>query len=304
MKKEKYIQLLGTGGGDYHAPGSVNEAAYKNEPKYAEALRLGGKNVRYSASLFIAPDIIVDFGEGTRPRLKDYGIPEQAMRHLFITHGHYDHFFPAAIFPFAASLDHPLRVYGNTMVRDAIEFAQTYRWDKTSKRHVLNTQPVTNLRVKAVALEKPFRAGSLRVTPVLATHFINREMDKEYAILEQQAMNYIIERDGKTLFYGLDCSYTLPKTLEFMARYRFDIMILDASYCDLAVDPTGTGHHNYAMMAEDLAEYRKTGMIKPDTILVYSHLSTSTMVPEHEAAAERLAKQGIILGYDGLTLTF
>ncbi len=52
-----------------------------------------------------------------------------------------------------------------------------------------------------------------------------------------------------------------------MARYRFDIMILDASYCDLAVDPTGTGHHNYAMMAEDLAEYRAAGMIKPETIL-------------------------------------
>ena len=59
--------------------------------------------------------------------MREHNIREEAIRHLIITHGHADHFRTIDILEFASRLSRPLIVYGDAMVRDALDFAARNR---------------------------------------------------------------------------------------------------------------------------------------------------------------------------------
>ena len=298
MKRGNFAQILGTGAGDYHPPAGL-QPGHPMDGNTGKAWQRGGKDIRHSSAIFISPDILVELGDGTAEQLTAYGIPHERIRHLVVSHGHYDHFYPEKVLDFADRLSRPLRIYGNRMIRDALDFAASYRWDDSIKEFVAQERP-RNYRIRTVTLEKTFALGKVKVTPVLASHFIN----KNYGILEQQSLNFVFERGGKTLFYNLDSSWLLPGTLAFLSKYRFDIAILDATWCDLtSFDIKNTGHHNFPMLEKTLAQFRERGMLKDSALIVYSHLSTGT-APPHEETAVRLARQGITLAYDGMVLEF
>ncbi|MBI3921113.1 MAG: hypothetical protein HY318_06825 [Armatimonadetes bacterium] len=297
MKRGNYVQILGTGAGDYHLSSGLPPGC-PLDGNIGKAWQRGGKDIRHSSAMFITPNILVELGEGTAGQLTACGIPAERIRHLVVSHGHYDHFYPAKALDFADKLSVPLRIHGNGMIRDALDFAATYRWDDAAKEFVVQERR-RNYRVKTVTLNKTFALGKVKVTPVLSSHFI----DKVYGILEQQALNFVFERGGKTLFYNLDSNWLLPQTLEFLSKYRFDIAIFDATWCDLTIDIKNTGHHNFPMLEKTLTQFRDRGMLKDKARIVYSHLSTDT-VPPHEETAARLAQQGVTLAYDGLALEF
>ncbi len=298
-KKTNHVRILGTGAGDYHLPAGL-QPGYPADGNTGKAWQRGGRDIRRSPAMFIAPDILVELGEGTAEQLTAYGIPPASIRRLVISHGHYDHFYPGKVLDFAEHLPAPLALYGTGMIRDALAFAATYRWDDSSKEFVVQDRR-QNYRVKAIALNKTFALGKVKVTPVLSSHSILRRQNG--MILEQQALNFVFERGGKTLFYNLDSSWLLPKTFDFLSKYRFDIAIMDATWCDRSIEIANTGHHNFAMLEKTLAKFRERGMLKDKAVIVYSHLSTNTAPPHAETAA-RLAKQGVTLAYDGLTLDF
>lgn len=293
-----HIQFLGTGAGDYHTTAGIL-AGYGSNSGQAEAVKRGGKNVRHCPSLFISPDILVDFGDGTRDQLATFGIPSQRIRHVAISHVHYDHCYPEKVLDFADGQSRRLRIYGNRTVGEALDFAATYRWDDSVKQFIVHERR-RHYRTKNVVLEKPIALGSVTMTPVLASHIINRH----YGILEQQAFNFVFQRGGRTLFYNLDSNYLLPKTFEFLKRFRFDIAIFDATWADLTTfDIRDTGHHNFPMLDRTVAQFRSAGLLHDNARIVYSHLSTDT-VPPHDETAARLAEKGVTLAYDGLTIDF
>ena len=128
MKRGNVVQILGTGAGDYHLPGGLQPGCAK-EGNTWEAWQRGGKDIRHSPSMFIAPDILVELGEGTAAQLTAYGIAHDDIRHLLFSHGHYDHFYPEKVLDFAESLRQPLRIYGNGMIGEALDFTAANRWD-------------------------------------------------------------------------------------------------------------------------------------------------------------------------------
>jgi len=298
MQHTHYTQLLGTAAGDYHLP-TGPKPGYPREGHSYQAWLRGGKDIRCASGMFIAPDILVELNDCTAAQLTHFGIPHTQIRHLVISHGHCDHFQPEKVLDFAEKLSGPLQIYGNTMIRDALDFAAVYGWDDQRLEHVTRDR-CRNDTMHTVTLEQPFNLDSVTVTPVPASHMI----DRSFTILEQQALNFVFERDGKTLFYNLDSNWLLPKTLAFLSRYRFDIAIFDATWCDLTdIDIKGTGHHNFAMLEKTVGQFRERGMFSDNAVIVYSHLSTGN-APPHDETAERLARQGITLAYDGMVLAF
>jgi phosphoribosyl 1,2-cyclic phosphate phosphodiesterase len=290
-----YIRFLGTGAGDFHA--AVPDVCGE-DCNYKRALNLGGKNIRRATSMFIWPDIVVDFGETSREQLSVFGIPELSIRHIVISHGHYDHFNPSKILEFASLRNEPLEIYGALPIQTALNFAAAHRWNPQTFRFEAQSQE-NNCRFHEVIPEKPFRLGDVEVIPVLSSHFI----DKAHLVVEQQALNFIFRRGSHTMFYNLDSSYLLPETMDYLSRFQFDILIMDATFGDLKIDPLQSGHHNFAMLDETIEEFRGRKMLKPQTRIVYSHLSTCE-VPPHDEVAGKMAEKGIILAYDGMTLEF
>lgn len=278
-----FIKFLGTGAGDF----------YTHDDKPGD---IGGKDIRHPPSLFISPNVMVDFHDDWQ--LAGFSIPKDSIRHLLIAHGHYDHFRPVRIHNFARELSHPLSVYGNGTIIDALDFASEYEWDRAGKvflknNHGSNVDPV---------LAEPgasFLIDDLRVTPALANHFF----DTKYEILGQKALNYVFERNGKTLFYGLDSSYVLPGTFEMLSKLRLDIAVFDATWCQREIDPAVSGHLNWVMLDETIAQFNEGGLFAEDAVIIADHLSVNTIEPYDEIAG-KLSDKGITLAYDGMTLEF
>jgi phosphoribosyl 1,2-cyclic phosphate phosphodiesterase len=294
MDIREYVRFLGTGAGDYHCE-SHNQC---DDELCSRALRMGGRNIRHSPSLFISPDIIIDFGVGTASQLSEYGIPADSIHHVFISHSHYDHCYPEKILNFASGLSHQLNVYGNNVVGEALAFAASHRWDPQTKR-VITTAMLNNCRFHKLSPEKPLVVGDIEITPVLSSHMI----DKEHLILTEQGLNFIFERSGKSMFYNLDSSYLLPETLEFITDFKFDIVIMDATFGYMEIEPLLSGHHNFKMLEETLGLMQRANSLNENAAIIYTHISTHA-VPPHDEIVEDLSKNSILLAYDGMIMGF
>ena len=292
MNDRTFIQFLGTGAGD-----CVELHARECSEKHcARAKTLGGRNLRHAPSLFISPDILVDFYG--REQMRTYGIRHQSIHHLLITHTHHDHFQPRAILDLASSLPHPLTVYGSMSVRNALDFAARYRWDVSAGNFEIS-QHTSTIQAQAIRPGERFSIGPIQVTPVLANHMI----DKKHLIQQEQALNYVFERDGKALFYGLDSSYALPEALNILSRFRLDMAVFDATFGHLEIDPFRSGHQNLAMLEKTIAQFRRANLFKNEAVIIADHISHHHVEPYDEIVDE-LSEKGITLAYDGMILEF
>jgi len=277
------LLMLGTGAGN----ANFGEPSAAGRP---------AKDVRRFVSHVLSPDILIDFNHQAAAALETFGVEASSIRHLLISHGHYDHFQPVGILRFAETLPHPLAVYGNTMVNDELTFCRDNWWDPEIKRWIARQSPF-NVEFHLLTPGMSAPVGDAKVTAVHANHFMNAR----YRIMEQQALNFVIEIGGKTMFYGLDSSYLLPDAARLLAEFRFDLAVLDATFGPLPIDPVISGHLNWDMLDETIAELHAIGSIDDDTVVVASHISTEHVEP-HADIHQALIARGITLAYDGQRL--
>ena len=255
------------------------------------------KDVRRFTGNFLARDTLIDFNHHTVEALKTFGVNASEIRHLLISHGHFDHFQPIEILRFAESLPYPLKVYGNNTIRASLEFCRDSEFDVYSKRWVGKRSPF-NVEIHVLEPGMSASMGSTQLTVVQGNHF----MHTPYGIMEQPSLNFVIQKRGKTLFYGLDSSYLFPTTKEILSGFRFDLAIFDATFGLLEIDPLTSGHQNWKMLDETIDELRRVGAVNDQTVLVADHISCGNVEP-YDEIAEDLAAKGIILAYDGLELS-
>jgi len=284
MSESRYFQFLGTGAGDANFDTPDSE-------------QLPSKDLRRYTCNFLTPNLLIDFNNHTSEALEEYGVDSSLIEHLFISHGHFDHFQPLEIIRFAASLPHPPKVYGNSMVIDALEFCRENVFDEESGRFVSPPGPY-NLETVELAPGSRIAVGEMQVTAVLSSH----SMNKKYNIMEEQALNFLIEVEGKKVFYGLDSSYMIPQTLALLTGIHLDLAIMDATFGPREIDPATSGHHNWVMLDETLADLRAAGCIDEETVIVADHLSCGNVGP-HDEMVEEQASRGLTVAYDGLTLS-
>ena len=295
-RSRRFIQFLGTGAAqaNLEVDEFLEHAAKCRDGHCAEVARMQGKNIRHATSVLIGGDVLVDFYSDLT--LRSCGIAATDIRHLVITHAHFDHFNPQSIWDFSLALPQMLHIYGNSIIREAMEFAAKYRFDTSTGRFHLRQQNAS-FRTTTVLPGKTFTIGKVKATPVLANH----AMDKKYLLNAYQALNYVFEYDGRTIFYGMDSSYMLPESFEMLRQFQFDVCVFDATYGNCSVDPLVSGHQNFAMLLQTKKEFAEAGLLKPDTQIIANHLAVHEVEP-HDTIAEGLAKQGIILAYDGMLL--
>ena len=253
----------------------------------------GRELLRGPSSILLEPNIRIDYSE--HGPLARFGVDEQSVEHLVFTHGHTDHLLPRSMLAFAARQPLGLDVYGNNMVVDAIAFAATHRWDADRGRFY--PQKIdADLRFHPVRPGDTFSVANATFTALLSNHFI----DQANMIQGQQALNFVIEQGGKTLFYGLDSAYSLPETMEALKDYRLDAAVFDAKGGATEID-LARGHMNFAMVDELVTELRRAGTVTDNTVVLVSHLSLAATEPFDEIAAD-MAARGFRLAYAGLRL--
>lgn len=246
------------------------------------ARALGGRDLRTRSQALIDGQLLIDLPPDTYLHALRDGLELGRIASLLITHSHQDHFYPYELFlrgdPYARAPAAPLlTVYGGERVRTMYEMALPY-----------NDSPNLCQRVRfcQVFPFQPFTtAEGYRITPLRARH-----------ARDEECLLYLIEKDGKRLFYANDSGMYPPETWEYLQGRHLDLVSFDCTYVCSA---DGTYH----MGLPDNREARKLlwqrGCADETTRYVVTHFSHGGKLSHSEIQREA-GRDGFTAAYDGM----
>ena len=233
---------------------------------------------RRTTSVLVNGDLLIDPNPAVPEAMASFGADRHSVRNVLISHSHGDHYSPDTLLWLAE--DHPVTVYGDG------------GYPQKLPRH-------PNLTFVAVKLGQSFEAGGYEVTAIPSTHTVEES--------SEQALHYLLSRDGRHLFYGCDGAWMLPTAFEMLSTRRYDCMILDATFgadAQLYRIPGGKiffYHNNTTMLQMLRAAFLNAGCADDRTVFVADHLARAYF-PDGERAKMAFQPLGFVPAYDGMTL--
>lgn len=265
------ITLLGTGGAD-GVPGLFSESRVS---QYARTH--GGKEVRTRSAALLDGHIKLDFGPDTWAQVRAQNLNPLDWTAVLMTHADADHFaieeFQYALYPFTESTLCPFSIYGNDHIISALR----------------NRYPDWPIDLNVTRSFLPFTLGEYTITPISANHSNGED-----------AHNFLITHNNKTLLYATDTGIWLPATWNFLRNWSIDLLIIE---CTEGIVPTPyNGHLDTKECLSVVERLRRLGTLVPGSTVVTTHHSHNGDATHAELEAI-LNPHDIIVGYDGLSLT-
>ena len=114
-------------------------------------------------------------------------------------------------------------------------------------------------------------------------------------------VHYIFEKDGKSLFYGLDGAWFCARTWEYMRNNtRLDAAILDSTVGDFPGNFRIGTHNTVPMLRLMIAALKENGVALDDTVFIASHIIAKS---DDIESIELLQSLGMTVAYDGMEFT-
>jgi len=245
----------------------------------ARARMIGGKNLRSRCSVHFDNEYKVDLPPDTYLHILKYNLNFADIKHLFITHDHYDHLHSDDLLmrrePFAhMSEKNDIHIYGSRDVIGSI----TDRLGETSKM---------GLTLHTLKPFETVNAGEFRVKALLADHDPNKV-----------CFIYLFYSRGKIILYGHDSGWFPEETWREIEGFRLDLAILD---CTAGAISSRRNHMGLKEIIE-MREYMiSKNIADKDTIFVATHFSHNGRLL-HDELVEKLYPRGIEVAYDGLII--
>ncbi len=249
-----------------------------------EAWRRGGKDRRSRAAYQLGDEIRIDFGPDIMLHRERYDLHYDRLKHMFISHPHRDHFTPVqvtyhlhkeqgpAILP-----EHTMTLHGTKEVLEQFQdVAKNYDFSKM-RMALDELEPDSGSRT----LENGIKFSFLE-----AYHFC------------EGALNYIVEMpDGFTFFIGTDSGPFRESTWERLAKWKFDMMILDGTAGNLPIE--NGGHMTAREVLATVERLRREGTAKKDCRFITSHFAHCGGML-HSDLEEFYLPHGIEPAFDGM----
>jgi phosphoribosyl 1,2-cyclic phosphate phosphodiesterase len=250
-----------------------------------EAWKRGGKDRRSRTAYQLGETIRIDAGPDLYYQREKFQLHLEKWKHLFITHPHKDHFMPQNLLwhrhedPGPAVLpEEILHFYGTKETIDLLYSASAAPLPLDEMRLAIHEM---TLGEKILLPEE-----GMSFTPIWANHYC------------EGAVNFIVEMaDGYTFFIGTDSGRILPHTWEELKKWKFDMMILDATAGKLPIEEGG---HMTAPQALAAAErLRQEGIAKKECRFIVNHFAHCAGML-HEDLEKFFLPHGIEPAFDGM----
>lgn len=258
------IEFLGTGAADWHIKKRDQEPDFR----------------RYSSAL-IDGTILIDPG----PHIYDYAECENKpdifrnVKYVLVTHSHADHY----------NAENLLRVFNESNCSLYASKNVHYR--------ALNNDGMNEKLMKiphyVIGPMSSFELGEYSVVSLPANHSANNPYGEE-------SMHYIIEKDGRSIFYGLDGGWLTCDEWNEICKRRINAFVFDATIGYIR-DDWRIGAHNSLYMVELLRDVILRNCAAGDTRFYVSHMARTLHLSRKETE-EILADKQIIPAYDGMTV--
>lgn len=228
------------------------------------------KTARRASCMLIGENYLIDCGMYVMESIRIAGVDMSKITDIFVTHLHADHFMAEHAQQIAAGKEKPLRLW---VRRDA------------------QLPPMENVEVVYLPRHTEVEiAEDMSVVSMDANHD-----PKSFP------QHFIFTIHGKKLMYALDGGWFLTESYNFMRKQRVDMAVLDAT-CGELIGEWRIGEHNSIPMLRVMVPSLRTwGVFDEDTKIYLSHIAPKLHAP-HEELVENVAKDGMLVAYDGLTV--
>ncbi len=261
-----------------------------------EARQKGGRYIRKRSQVLLDDCLLVDFGPDTYSSSIQHGFDLSGLEHVFITHVHLDHFYPADFLMrkpgYAHANPYPtLVVHGS----EDVKYFALRDWELKGF-----AEPMLESGCVVFDTMKPFESREVcgfKVTALPATH----GTPHPYV--------YIFEKDGKTLLLHNDSGYLKPEVMAWLKEnnIKFDFVSYECTFAtrNATSEKTGeTNHLGLVNIAEARARFIENGNYKETTKESITHFSHNSSTVGYGDMLKYADECGYILAYDGLTLEF
>ncbi len=252
----------------------------------------GGKNLRGRTQAVIDNKILVDFHGDTFMNFQRFGLDASAIKYIFITHTHEDHWDPLGLLDYNNSrnrTEENITIYGNQATLDTYE-------------RILGGRAIENIQLKAIEYFQTVELDGYKITPLIATH-----TPKENCFI------YLIEKDGKTMLYcndtGIKGEDLQGKQLMFSKEnlaymqernIKLDFLGLDCTYGTVEAYKYG-GHMSLYDCAELFRDLQTGGFVREGAKTIVTHFSHWNMLLHDDF--QKLADEfGFEVAYDGIEI--
>lgn len=273
------IQFLGTGAAE-------GIPALFCQCDFCKWARANGQ-VRSRSQILLDGELSIDYPPDAFYHAACSGADFSAIRYLFVTHAHMDHFFAG---------DFVLRgyKYATVMTAPVLDLycnAETEEVYREVTRRELKPEIGANIRLHPVRPFEQIRAGEWTVYPLLARHS------------SREPVLYLFEKGGKRILHLHDTALLPEEDYAFLASLGgapLDAVILDCTFLFDRADEHAR-HMGLHENAKILARLEELALLDGHTKRIVTHFShNSAPTPERLARAE--AEFGVTAAFDGMEL--
>lgn len=257
-----------------------------------KARQAGGRSLRKRSAALIDDELLIDLGPDLMAASLQHGISLAKLRYCLQTHEHADHLDPSHLLSRSPSC----RVEGAPRLHyyaSANALQRAARIIRSDEPGLALLEPAVgerlNLSVYVVAPFERFEVGPYEVTSLRANH-----------AHETTAMLYLIERDGRVIFYGTDTGEMPEETWKALERFgkMCHLVVLDHTFGFLK---RSTTHLNAEQFLEQVTRLREIGLVGEKTRILATHIGHHSH-PIHEELAAYASEHGYEVAYDGLVI--
>lgn len=250
--------------------------------------KLGGKNIRSRSQAIVDDTLLIDFPADTFMHFALYNIPLHKIKSCIITHSHQDHLYPEDLNMRKPGFSHlsdektPLTFYsdesGFNMMKNLIE------------KNSIDGNIAEAVQIKPL---ESFTASGYEVTPLRASHDPN-----------STPVVYIIEKDGKSLFYSNDTSEYVPETWEYLKGLKKPLDLISLDCTEACNHSEYVGHMDIYRCIKVREELKKIHAADEKTVFVLHHFSHNGKNVVYDDFVKIASQNDFLVSYDGMTIDF
>ena len=257
------VTFLGTGAADW------NIDAY-----------VPGRFHRRFSSVLINDDLLIDPGPHVFHFCESNGTPSllEGVKNIIVTHSHGDHFTSETVKKLCLG-------------RDCTLWADPACMRKLVRE--LGEETAAQISFVATKRNCDYDIGGYKITSLRGNH-ATEDPDEDARI-------YLIEQDGRILFYGCDSAWIPTVSWNVIRSKPVNAMVLELTCGETATYDWRIFEHNTPEMLDImLTMFRKYNLFAPDVKYYVSHLAL-TLHTDHEGLVKFLEPRGVTPAYDGFS---
>ena len=244
----------------------------------------GGRNIRTRSQAIVDGVLLIDFPADTYYHFLTYGVPLTKIHSCLITHSHMDHLYAKEALMRLSQFSHLDDRTPLTFFSDA---SGCQKLDAENAPYVKEDA----IRTRQIPLCTPFEVEGYTVTALRAQHDPKSD-----------PVVYLIEKDGRTLFYSNDTGGYPEESWAYLASLQkpIDLVSFDCTFGNKDTDDHG--HMTVSRCIAARERLQKIGAVSDTTVYVLNHFSHNGEVMLYEELSELVAKDGFVVSYDGMEI--